>query len=91
MKNSNIELPPVNLKFAGLVKGELVTLTPDRDDKDYARVYEIMERNGSRLSVKVVSEIAINPEKYSQAHNSEASLMGETFSNIDESYFQPYL
>lgn len=91
MKNSNIKLPPVNSKFAGLIEKELVTLIPDRDDRDFARIYEIIERNGSKLSVKVVSEIAINPEKYSQAHNSEASLMGKIFKNIDETYFQPYL
>ena len=73
-----------------LVEKELVVLCPGIDDQDYARVYKVMEVKGKRLTVEVISEIAINEDKYSQAHAADKSLVGRTFT-AEASYFVPYM
>ena len=87
----NLMIPKIDLRYANLVRGELVVLNSKLDDKDYARVYEVVEEEKlGEIIVKVISENPINPDKYSQSHSAKISLIGKTF-KAQPSLFQPYM
>jgi len=86
----NTKLPPADQKFASIVEGELVTLKPTVDDKDYTRIYKVLEKAGTKLTVEVVKENPINRDKYAQVHNKQNTMVGVVFTE-EESYFQPYM
>ena len=89
--NTIIEKIPINPDAINFQEGELVVLKPEKDDKDYARVYEVIrtEKFGVIL-VKIISENPINGDKYSQSHAAGNSLMGRTF-EAKPSLFVPYM
>jgi len=91
--NTEIKLPGIDKSFGGLVQKELVTLKKEFDDRDYARVYEVIKREGNKITVAVLSEIAINGDAYSQRHNSQkdSSFVGKTFGPFETEYFEPYM
>lgn len=89
MKKTIIDTPPINTQFSELCIGELVTLRPEVDDKDYARVYKIIDKQGDYLTVEVMSENIINKDIYQKV--TMGTLVGAIFKNIKAQYFQPYL
>lgn len=86
-----INLPKTGPKYLGFVQGELVVLKPRFDDKNYKRIYEVIENQGGKLTVEVKVENAINSDKYSQGHNKDESSVGQIFTGMDSSYFTPFM
>ena len=86
----NLEVPlKIDDKYADLVVGELVTLKPQVDDKNYKRVYKIISRRKDKISVEIISENLIDGNNYQQTEHE--STIGQVFEEVKAEYFQPYL